>query len=204
MIAPAMTWTAAEFLDLLEHRGIMAADHIDDLREQLAAVEGGVHAVHVARKLVDAGYLNPYFAKTLLEEGYRSRRGAGKSPQPKGSPAKRADEELDLAPLEEDELEERAALAKGPPINLRIELPPLHDPDAWPSATEPPGPHAAETPMSMLPAANPRSGYGALKQIEADSRIRRRPQADTAWLIWALGGAAAVLALIVAMLLVWR
>lgn len=198
-----MSWTAAEFLDLLEHRGIMAADHVDDLREQLAAVEGGVHAVHVARKLVDAGYLNPYFAKTLLEEGYRSRRAAKDSSEgvmpggPKAnapSGGSRRVEELDLAPLEEDELEERAALAKGPPIDLRIELPPMHDPDAWPTASD----------STQVLRSQPRSSLGSLKRIGDDIHTKRLPSSDTTWLLWALGGAVAVLVMIVAMLLVWR
>ena len=189
-----MSWTAAEFLDLLEQRGIMAADHVEHLREQLAEVDGGVHAVHVARKLVDAGYLNPYFAKTLLEEGYRSRRamkGAAQSPRP-GGPSR--DEELDLAPLEEDLLEEKAALAKGPPIDLRIELPPMHDPDAWPTMSD----------STQMLRSQPRSSLGSLKQIGDDIHTRRPQSSDISWLIWALGGAVAVLVMIVAMLLVWR
>jgi len=190
-----MSWTPEQFLDLLEERGIMAPDHIDHLREQLAAAGGGVHAVHIARKLVDAGYLNPYFAKTLLEEGYQSRRAAGETPTAKPTRHASLDDELDLAPLEEDEREEQAALAKGAPIDLSIELPPLHDPDAWSTTTEP-------TPL--LPAANPQSGFGALKEIEADARLTRRRSSDNTWLLWTLSGAVAVLVLMVAMLLMWR
>lgn len=190
-----MSWTPEQFLDLLEERGIMAPDHIDHLREQLAAVEGGVHAVHIARKLVDAGYLNAYFAKTLLEEGYQSRRAVTGHTAAKPTPHASLDDELDLAPLEEDEREEQAALAKGAPIDLKIELTPLHDPDAWPTATES---------APLLPAANPQSGYGALKQIEADARLIRRHSGNSTWLLWTLSGAVAVLVLMVAMLLMWR
>src|SRR5262245_18945749 len=120
-----MSWTAAEFLDVIEQRGIMASDHVDHLREQLAAADCEIHAVLVARKLVEAGYLNPYFAKTLLEEGYRScRAGTGtgvRSATPKRGAASEEDE-LDLAPLEEEKREEQAALAAGPPIDLKIDL----------------------------------------------------------------------------------
>lgn len=155
--------------------------------------------MHMARKLVDAGYLNPYFAKTLLEEGYQNRRAAEDShaarPTRHASLDDELDDELDLAPLEEDEREERAALAKGPPADLKIELPPLHDPDAWPEASEPP---------ALLPAANPQSGYGALKQIETNARTGRRQSNDKTWLLWSLSGAVAVLVLIVAMLLMGR
>ena len=189
-----MSWTAAEFLDLLEQRGIMAADHVEDLREQLAAAGGDFHAVHVARKLVDAGYLNSYFAKTLLEEGYRSRRAAKGAAQPAQPGRPSRDEELDLAPIEEDELEERAALAKGPPIDLRIELPPMHDPDAWPAASD----------STQVLQSQPRSNLGSLKRIGDDVHTRHPQSSDISWLIWALGGAVAVLVMIVVLLLVWR
>ena len=181
-----MSWTAAELLDLIEQRGIMARDHVDDLRDQLAAAGCDVHAVHVARKLVEAGYLNPYYAKTLLEEGYRSRRASARS---KASAAAGPDEELDLAPLEEDVREEQAALAAGPPIDLRIELPPIQDPDAWPSTSE----------DTQLPPV--RLGFGSLSRGTTTPRPRA---GNLTWLNWALGGAVVFLLLIVIVLLMLR
>jgi hypothetical protein len=191
-----MSWTAAEFLDLIEQRGIMASDHVDHLREQLSAAGCEIHAVHVARKLVEHGYLNPYFAKTLLEEGYLSRRaGAAESglrtaTSQRGAASK--EDELDLAPLEEEKREEQAALAAGPPIDLKIDLPPIHDPDAWP-ASDPP----------LLPAADPHSAFSAIQRLEAEVLSRRGPK-DTPWIVWALSGAVLVLAILVVMLLAGR
>ncbi|NIP84218.1 MAG: hypothetical protein GTO03_01095 [Planctomycetales bacterium] len=56
------------FLDLLEERGILSPNDVDWLRQQAAEMDPPVHPVFVARRLVKTGYLNPYYAKTLLSE----------------------------------------------------------------------------------------------------------------------------------------
>lgn len=60
--------TTAEFLNLLEERGIMPPMQVNNLRQQVSGADYGVHPIRIARRLVEEGYLNPYFAKTLLAE----------------------------------------------------------------------------------------------------------------------------------------
>jgi hypothetical protein len=57
-----------KFLDMLEQRGILSPVDVESLREQVAEADRPMHPVFVARRLVTAGYLNAYYAKTLLTE----------------------------------------------------------------------------------------------------------------------------------------
>ncbi|REJ97152.1 MAG: hypothetical protein DWQ35_02755 [Planctomycetota bacterium] len=59
----------AEFLDLIETWGVLPPMQVDSLREQVAMAEYPVHPVLLARRLVEEGYINSYFAKTLLSGG---------------------------------------------------------------------------------------------------------------------------------------
>ncbi len=182
-----MPVTANEFLDVIESRGIMSPDHVDHLRDQLAEAGVDIHPVHVARKLVDAGYLNPYFAKTLLEELNRAKRRSSTSAE---------EDELDLAPLEE-ELQEAEVLkaSAAPAVELNIDLPPIRDPDQWPPAGGK---------SSLLPAANPQYTFDAENKIETVVFSRRPRSGVRDWLIGSLGAAVAVLVVLVILLLVWR
>ena len=63
-----MQGAADMFLDMLAERGILAPTDVESMREQIGESETTVHPVFVARRLVEMGYLNPYFAKTLLTE----------------------------------------------------------------------------------------------------------------------------------------
>ncbi len=63
------------FLDLLDQQGILSPMDIESLREQVVAADSPIHPVFVARRLVTAGYLNPYHAKTLLSELAQAVRG---------------------------------------------------------------------------------------------------------------------------------
>lgn len=60
---------AAEFLDLIEHWGVMPPMQVKNLRKQIGSAEYPVHPVLLARRLVEEGYINSYFAKTLLAGG---------------------------------------------------------------------------------------------------------------------------------------
>jgi len=64
-----------QFLDLLDKRGVLAPADIDSLHEQVDAVDEPMHPVFIARRLVEVGFLNPYFAKTLLADGAELYRG---------------------------------------------------------------------------------------------------------------------------------
>jgi len=70
---------ANEFLDLLEKRAIMAPHDVESLREQVNDPQKPPHASFVARRLVQLGYLNPYFAKTLLSEAAQRNRSSAES-----------------------------------------------------------------------------------------------------------------------------
>ena len=59
----------AELLDLIEQWGVMPPMQVANLRKQVAAAEYPVHPVLMARRLVEEGYINAYFAKTLLAGG---------------------------------------------------------------------------------------------------------------------------------------
>ncbi len=68
--------TAQQFVDFLEERGILAPHDILSLREQVTASKTPLHPTFIARRLVQLRYLNPYFAKTLLEEAITQYRPA--------------------------------------------------------------------------------------------------------------------------------
>ncbi|MEK6249908.1 MAG: hypothetical protein N2C12_17110 [Planctomycetales bacterium] len=57
------------FLAMLEERGVLQSSDIQSLREQLEESPDPVHPTFIARRLVSVGFLNPFFAKTLLLEG---------------------------------------------------------------------------------------------------------------------------------------
>lgn len=62
----------AEFLNLIEHWGVMPPMQVANLRKQVLDSEHPVHPVLLARRLVEEGYINSYFAKTLLAGGPES------------------------------------------------------------------------------------------------------------------------------------
>lgn len=64
----AIPMNAEHFLDLLDQRGIIPPTDVEFLREQVAATETPYHPVFIARRLVQSGHINPYFAKTLLSD----------------------------------------------------------------------------------------------------------------------------------------
>ncbi len=77
-----------EFLDLIERWGVMPELQVDNLREQVAESDYPVHPVQMARRLVEEGYINSYFAKTLLAggpPGGLETNGAEESPAAAGS-----------------------------------------------------------------------------------------------------------------------
>lgn len=69
-----MALTAQKFVDFLEQRGVLAPNDILSLREQVAQSKTPFHPTFIARRLVQLRYLNPYFAKTLLEEAIAQNR----------------------------------------------------------------------------------------------------------------------------------
>ncbi|MCE9547863.1 MAG: hypothetical protein K8T25_20520 [Planctomycetia bacterium] len=195
-----MPLTAAEFLDLIEQRGIMSPDHVDHLREQLAEAGVVIHPTLVARKLVEAGYLNPYFAKTLLAEGQRTRPG----PPPRGEKQdqKQLDEPLDLAPLEEETADlgsDSAAAARE--VDMRIDLPPIRDPDDLGQLGDA---RNASQEMSDLPMSVAGRRRGMLPTLDSIQWGQPRRHAQVNWIPWAIGAGGAVLLIVVLLVILLR
>ena len=92
-----------QFLDLLESRGVIAPHDVESLREQVSQAENAPHASFVARRLVQLGYLNPYFAKTLLGE-IITENAASRDPQTAGVRHAPNAESSTAPPSEEEEL----------------------------------------------------------------------------------------------------
>ncbi|NIP85837.1 MAG: hypothetical protein GTO03_09860 [Planctomycetales bacterium] len=103
------------FLDLLDQQGILSPMDIESLREQVVAADSPIHPVFVARRLVTAGYLNPYHAKTLLSELAQAVRDAAQadpsladtaeeSPSSDLEDTLEAFADLELAPIETKDL----------------------------------------------------------------------------------------------------
>jgi hypothetical protein len=63
-----MQTSSGMFLNMLAQRGILSPNDIEILHQQVNAADPPIHPVVVARRLVEAGYLNAYHAKTLLAE----------------------------------------------------------------------------------------------------------------------------------------
>jgi len=106
----------AEFLDLIERWGVMPPMQVENLRKQVGTSEYPVHPVLLARRLIEEGYINSYFAKTLLAGGPPGGEftagGSDDSPasddyglEPLPEESSWADEDEDLAGYRLDDLE---------------------------------------------------------------------------------------------------
>jgi hypothetical protein len=138
-----MAAASFELLDLLEKRGIMAPHDVEVLREQVAGAQPPPHASFVARRLVQLGYLNSYFAKTLLSEISDKSTNAGHS---KISPDQNPQRALQDTAQPDDEEELAKIDASALPELGKFDL--LSDDSAK---------HA-----SLIPGLKPRRGLAAL------------------------------------------
>jgi hypothetical protein len=174
-----------DFLDLLEQRGILPPDDVESLREQAAESPTPVHPVFVARRLVQTGYLNAYFAKTLLSEL------ADMSHQDEHATA--TDEpELEPLPLDkpQDDVNRPAATvaqetaAEPMPHFDDLGLPTIESLDLA-------NPASADN-APLLPSARPKSGLAALFGAGKPLRLGRRHVNYETYLL----GACAILAVL--------
>lgn len=183
-----MTKSAHEFIDLLEHRGILPHIDVDSLREQINESEQPIHPVFVARRLVQVGYLNAYFAKTLLGELSEATTGA----TPHGDEA-----DLVLVDDESSETAQPAAAWADEPLDVStknfddMSLPAI---DTMDLLSEP----DSEAPR-MLPSVRTRRGLAGLFGGGRALRLGRRQHNYEAYLL----SACAVLAVLVVALIVY-
>ncbi len=109
--------SAEQFLKRMEATGLLDASLLAKLWKQVATSSGKISAEAIAARLVKGGHLTKAQAKKLLGDvaggaAKSARKPSSKpsgKPQPKAKPAK--DEELGLAPLDDDEEEAYLGLA---------------------------------------------------------------------------------------------
>ncbi|MFP6656900.1 MAG: hypothetical protein VB853_01890 [Pirellulales bacterium] len=178
-----MATVANELLDLLEKRAIMAPHDVESLREQVNDPQKPPHASFVARRLVQLGYLNPYFAKTLLSEAaQRNRSSAGSNPAGEShEPRHSADYNSSIS---DEDL-------------IKIDAVPLPRLEEFDLLSDDSAKHA-----SLIPVLKPRQGLSAIFHRSSQLHLE---QSVLWWrVVLALGIVAAVILLVLAIYFVAR
>jgi len=94
-----------QFLASLEDKDLLSAALIENLRQQVGQSKKPIPAAGIAKRLVEAGHLTPALAKRLLtaaEKSVRSAMPAEPKPTPAVAKTRPEEEDLGLAPLEEE------------------------------------------------------------------------------------------------------
>jgi outer membrane protein assembly factor BamB len=125
------------FLAILEERDLLPAGALAALWKQVAQSKKPIPAATVAKKLIDDGFLTPALAKRLLSAGEEE-----EGPKPKaGQPQTADEEEIGLAPLDDEPAHPRAKVKPKPqeglaatPRGARKEPPQTEKPAAKPAS----------------------------------------------------------------------
>ncbi len=167
--------TASQLLDLIERQGILSRGDVLSLREQIDDAETPVHPVFLSRRLVQLGYLNPYHAKTLLEEIAKLEPATQTAAQ---SVAAKGSDEIapELEPLEEEKEKDESADRwketpaedpEPPPVALDdLVLPPISTVDVF---SDP-----ALTRARLIPSLRKRSPWSTLVPRRSRTSPRSR------------------------------
>lgn len=122
--------SAEEFLAVLERRDLLPAGLLEGLRRQVAQAKKPVTAAAVAKRLIEAGHLTPALAKRLLSAGSAEvAKGPAAPPSPQ-APASQ-EEDLTLAPLEEEKARTKSRETHTPPTE-ETPTPPVAPPPQQP------------------------------------------------------------------------
>ncbi|MHC4176450.1 MAG: outer membrane protein assembly factor BamB family protein [Planctomycetota bacterium] len=158
------------FLAILGERDLLAAELIEGLRKQATESQKPVPTEAVAKRLIEAGHLTPALAKRLLAAGLEGVSEPAEPPPERpgdepGPPAAEADDELQLAPLD-DELRRglKPAAPKAPPQETAktptqdddLQLAPLDDRPRIRPRPATPKPPPRETPETPAPETGPK------------------------------------------------
>ncbi len=145
--------SAEEFIKLLESKDLLDPEMIADLRKRVSQSMAPVRATLLARRLVDEGHLSRKLAQRLLDRAQEA------SPRPRPpqrerlKPEKTNEEDLGLAPLEEEKDKGEANIEATEADDWGLEVIEEEAPGLAPREPEPPRKPAS--PAKPAPPARP-------------------------------------------------
>lgn len=144
--------TGDEFLDRVAERKMVPQAMIDKLRRQVRESSRPVSAARVAKAYVDAGHITEFQARQLIVgdeiEAKPPNRGGTEPTLPPPD-----DDDLDLAPLDDDEKEKPTSKAKSPSHSIS-EVKDVLSPGDHPAPATPP----LGDPLDELVSSGPPAG----------------------------------------------
>jgi len=224
---------AEEFVDLLEQKDLVSPEVVAHLRRQIARPNNPISAALIAKWLVDRGHLSRLLAQRLLTRAEET----AETPKPRDAEfdwEKRAEEEeLGLAPLDDEIARTRPAEPKKPapapkpkPTRPSSPTPPAGGPPKKPGQPAPGPAGGSLLDEEFAPLASGVTGLGSLDGVTDESGLtaseggplapvgtkrglfggrRRRRRRDNVWdsPLLLIGGGALLLLVIVGGILYW-
>ena len=191
-----MAETADEFLELLAQDNLVSDKILETLRQKVATSKSPVGAKRLAKLLVDRGLLTSHQAVQVLKSQVKE------SPANQQEDVEVAEDELDLAPIEEDQKHPKSGSRKTqsrPPVDqpeeppsheLDIEEPAAAESDAFEAAADDPldddvllmegyeyeATETGETPQEnpLTPSSAPTSGRGRKRPTQQLTIVTKR------------------------------